>query len=987
MYEQGQGPNQERLVETCKNSAVDIVNLAFVNVFPDQGPGDWPGTNFGNACDGNTYTHNNVSTDLLSGCTYIGEDIETCQSTYGKTILLSIGGAYPANGYIESNETAIEFADFLWGAFGPYGDEVNGTTAWQAAGGPRPFGKAAVDGFDFDIETNDISPVPTSSDGTELTDYKSRGYATMIQQFKESLFPMDLSKNYYISGAPQCPLPDVHLSSVISESWFDFIFVQFYNTAGCSARDGVDALNSTVSKRDNSEFNFEDWSQISSLNPDFKVYLGLPASEGAVTDADYYLTPEEVEELVDTIYDNDAFGGIMLWEATYSMENVINGSDYATHMKAILEDEATGNATSTSSVSSTASATATSSSVASTSTASVTSTSSSVASTSATSSSTSSSVTVSSASASSTTASSSAVSTSSVAASGTGASASSAASVSETSAPASFSSMPIYSNSSSTAVSSSSSSVAPVSASASISGTGASSSAIISASATVNATSAAPSSTASACSAGAYVSNGKTFQLECDTNAVGTVLNTTSSLRKRDTQATFDLCIAECASTTGCVAVTYETEISECTLYSAVESTFTDAGVEYAVIVGSAAASATITSAASLSSTASQTTVTEYSTTVITEISCAATVTDCPASSTNLITSSVPVATNTYAVGPITEYSTTLITITSCAATVTDCPASSTVVMTSSVPHVTVGPVTTSTVYTTTLETITSCAATVTDCPAESQMTTVVTKTVDLYTTVCPVTAAQSSAAAVQTSAAAVQSSAPAQATPVTKTIYSTDLITVTKCAASVTNCPAESQTTTVSTTVYAVATTVVTETPSAAASSAASTTVVASSATEILVAEETDTTVVTSQYTTYTSVTTQYATVMVTKTLQYANDVAVAATSTLTSTVTSTSTAETTQLVTMTIVPVQVEAAVATGSAEASTFTIVPIAYTAGTGTASAGIVAQSTNGTVVAAVSATASPSPMAFTGAASSVKAGMGAVALVMGLVFLL
>jgi hypothetical protein len=47
---------------------------------------------------------------------------------------------------------------------------------------------------------------------------------------------------------------------------------------------------------------------------------------------------------------------------------------------------------------------------------------------------------------------------------------------------------------------------------------------------------------------------------------------------------------------------------------------------------------------------------------------------------------------------------------------------------------------TTSTVYTTTVDTITSCAATVTDCPAESQSTVLVTKTIAVSTTICPVT-------------------------------------------------------------------------------------------------------------------------------------------------------------------------------------------------------------------------------------------------------
>ncbi|KAK4495795.1 hypothetical protein PRZ48_013063 [Zasmidium cellare] len=53
----------------------------------------------------------------------------------------------------------------------------------------------------------------------------------------------------------------------------------------------------------------------------------------------------------------------------------------------------------------------------------------------------------------------------------------------------------------------------------------------------------------------------------------------------------------------------------------------------------------------------------------------------------------------------------------------------------------------TSTVYSTTLETITSCAPTVTNCPAKSGSSAVVTKTVAISTTICPITAAETSAA------------------------------------------------------------------------------------------------------------------------------------------------------------------------------------------------------------------------------------------------
>ncbi|KAL0932055.1 GPI anchored serine-rich protein [Colletotrichum truncatum] len=79
-----------------------------------------------------------------------------------------------------------------------------------------------------------------------------------------------------------------------------------------------------------------------------------------------------------------------------------------------------------------------------------------------------------------------------------------------------------------------------------------------------------------------------------------------------------------------------------------------------------------------------------------------------------------------------TVFSTQYFTITSCAPEVTNCPARSTVVSSSVVP------LTTSTIYTTKVQTITSCAPQVTNCPAGS--TVVVTRTEAVSTTVCPVT-------------------------------------------------------------------------------------------------------------------------------------------------------------------------------------------------------------------------------------------------------
>ena len=319
----GQGANQERLIETCKNPNIDIINVGFVNVFPDQGPGGWPGTNFGNACWGDVY---NVTTDvpskLLQTCPYIGPDVIECQQTYGKKIFLSVGGAKPSDYYIKTDASAKKFANFLWQAFGP----VSATKA----GVPRPWGDAAVDGFDFDIESF-ISPAPQKN-------YLTSGYVAMINQLKNTLFPTDTSKSYYISGAPQCVIPDVHFTTVLQNAWFDFLFVQFYNSAGCSARD---AVNKAAGKG-TADISFANWNVAKSKNPNVRVSIGLPASDAASSLADYYLQPAEAMALVKRFYSSKLYGGIMLWEATYSKNNVICDTDYAGWMKKILKARAKG---------------------------------------------------------------------------------------------------------------------------------------------------------------------------------------------------------------------------------------------------------------------------------------------------------------------------------------------------------------------------------------------------------------------------------------------------------------------------------------------------------------------------------------------------------------------------------------------------------------------------------------------------------------------
>ncbi|KAG9943618.1 glycoside hydrolase, partial [Aureobasidium melanogenum] len=321
----GQGPNQGSLQDVCKNPNVDIVSIGFINVFPDQGAGGWPGSNFGNACGSETYTYNGTKTQLYSNCPDIGTDIAICQQLYGKKVLLSIGGGYPTNYFIKNDASAVNFAEFLWGAFGPVKSE------WTSTGGPRPFGTAVVDGFDFDIES-ELSSAPVV-DGRALTNYKTNGYVKMITTFKNTLYPQDSMKPYYISGAPQCIVPDAHFASVVENAWFDFLFIQYYNTAACSARQ---AISSGTFK------GYNDWTGVQSKNADLKLYVGLPGSTAAASDASYYLQPSEVKTLISKVYSNARFGGIMVWESTYAGNNVICNRNYLTWMKQILTAQADG---------------------------------------------------------------------------------------------------------------------------------------------------------------------------------------------------------------------------------------------------------------------------------------------------------------------------------------------------------------------------------------------------------------------------------------------------------------------------------------------------------------------------------------------------------------------------------------------------------------------------------------------------------------------
>ena len=129
---------------TFCDSGVSYVTLSSINVSPQNGPDNVPGSNFAGHCIGTNYIlPDGTVTDLKDPCSDIGPWIPYCQEQ-GVKVLLSIGGAL-GDYEVTSVSNGQYFAEYLYKAFGPY------DSSWDGA---RPFGNDSVDGFDFDIEYN-----------------------------------------------------------------------------------------------------------------------------------------------------------------------------------------------------------------------------------------------------------------------------------------------------------------------------------------------------------------------------------------------------------------------------------------------------------------------------------------------------------------------------------------------------------------------------------------------------------------------------------------------------------------------------------------------------------------------------------------------------------------------------------------------------------------------------------------------------------------
>lgn len=287
------------LAALCNRREVDIVVLSFV--FSFFGPGGYPSIKFTSGCSGPSNAQINAGATGLSDCSAMAAEILSCQSA-GKKVLLSLGG-YVANTTFSSNNEAVQFADTLWDLFG------------AGSGGDsdlRPFGaEVSVDGFDIDNENHNTA------------------HYEVFANALRGAFGDDSSKDWYLSAAPQCPMPDESIP-LGALALVDFVWVQFYNNPSCNL--GSTGFQSSFAAWDQS------LADVQSTPGKPKLYIGAPAFEGAgtgyVAGLDLRMLVEEAQALDDA----GTLGGMMLWDGSEATVNVDEeGTDFLVHAKGAVQ--------------------------------------------------------------------------------------------------------------------------------------------------------------------------------------------------------------------------------------------------------------------------------------------------------------------------------------------------------------------------------------------------------------------------------------------------------------------------------------------------------------------------------------------------------------------------------------------------------------------------------------------------------------------------
>ncbi|KAI0874446.1 putative endochitinase CHI2 [Hypoxylon argillaceum] len=292
--------NNDLSAYCTSDAGIDILVLAFLYSWGGGG-NTIPSGTIGQSCFISTAGQG-------QNCDALASAIKTCQSNNVK-IILSLGGASGSYS-LSSSAEAQTIGQYLWDSYGN-----SGSTSVQ-----RPFGDVFVNGFDFDLELNN---------GNQY-------YPDMISTLRDN-FKSDSSNTYYITGAPQCPIPEPNMGVVIDNAQFDYIWPQFYNNNNYT-------YPCALPINGNAPFNYDQWLSYTATTPssNAKIFVGVPAAplgaNGGPSGETYYATPDQLAGIISDIKSESRFGGIMMWSAGFSDSNVNGGCNYAQQARAILDN-------------------------------------------------------------------------------------------------------------------------------------------------------------------------------------------------------------------------------------------------------------------------------------------------------------------------------------------------------------------------------------------------------------------------------------------------------------------------------------------------------------------------------------------------------------------------------------------------------------------------------------------------------------------------
>ena len=124
----------------------------------------------------------------------------------------------------------------------------------------------------------------------------------------------DPARHYYITAAPQCPIPDASIPLDAMQQ-MDFVWVQFYNNGPCN----VGASGFATS--------FQQWSQnLAAKGAGPKLYIGAPGCPDCAGSG--YVQPGGLAQIMKSVPAVKNMGGVMLWDGPGAIVNAAGGKDY-----------------------------------------------------------------------------------------------------------------------------------------------------------------------------------------------------------------------------------------------------------------------------------------------------------------------------------------------------------------------------------------------------------------------------------------------------------------------------------------------------------------------------------------------------------------------------------------------------------------------------------------------------------------------------------